>query len=71
VRASGTRCSQSAQSQFGAQALPESHSHAAPQLQSAPHEQLSSRGAHAQIALEWQDVVANSFVIGASLAVRI
>ena len=77
MRASGTRCRQSAQWQFGAQVFPEAHSHAAPQLQSAPQlhsgpqEQLSSREVHAQVWLQLQDLVSNSFVIGASLAVRI
>jgi hypothetical protein len=57
--------------------LPEAHSHAAPQLQpepqlhSGPQAQLSSREAHAQVWLQLQDWVSNSFVIGASLAVRI
>jgi hypothetical protein len=74
---SGARCCQSAQWQFDAQVLPEAHSHSAPQLQSAPQlhcgpqAQLSSREAHAQVSLQLQDLVSNSFVIGVSLAVRI
>jgi len=62
---------------LGAQVAPEAQSHAAPQLQSVaqwhsgPQAQLSSREAHAQVWLPLQDLVSNSFVIGASLAVRI
>ena len=76
-RASSTRYCHSAQWQLGAQVAPEAQSHAVPQLQSAPQlhpgpqAQLSSREAHAQVWLQLQDLVSNSFVIGASLAVRI
>ena len=62
---------QFAQWQFGAQVLPEAHSHVAPQLHSGPQAQLSSREAHAEVWLQLQDLVSVSFVIGASLAVRI
>jgi hypothetical protein len=62
---------QLAQAQSGAQVSPEAHSHAEPQLQSAPHGQFSSREAHAQLWLQVHDVVLISLVIGTSWGFRL
>jgi len=51
--------------------LPEAQLHAAPQLHAGPQAQLASCEADAEAWLQLQDLVSNSLVIGASLAVRI
>jgi hypothetical protein len=60
------RAYQFAQLQFGALVSPDAHSHPVPQPQSVPHSQFSSRETHAQLWLQVQDLLFNSFVIGAS-----